>query len=88
MLQVQKLEKTLLKKQYDNCVLGKNWISSTKNKGTCYNYYDAKNKTWNQVWVDNSGFNLVLKGNYNNGKMILKSHLLDGKKGKYYNQIT
>ncbi len=35
-----------------------------------------------------TGFSLVLKGNYDNGKMILKSQLLDGKKGKYYNQIT
>jgi len=69
------------------CV-GEKWISSTKNRGTSYNYYDTKNKTWNQVWVDNSGFSLVLKGNYDNGKMILKSQLLDGKKGKYYNQIT
>jgi len=31
---------------------------------------------------------LVLKGSYSNGKMILKSKLLEGKKGKYYNQIT
>ena len=80
--------KNTIEKQYDNCVLQEKWISSTKNRGTSYNYYDSKDKTWNQVWVDNSGFNLVLKGNYDNGKMILKSQLLDGKKGKYYNQIT
>ena len=80
--------KNTIEKQYDNCVLQEKWISSTKNRGTSYNYYDTKDKTWNQVWVDNSGFNLVLKGNYDNGKMILKSQLLDGKKGKYYNQIT
>lgn len=80
--------KNTIEKQYDNCVLQEKWISSTNNRGTSYNYYDTKDKTWNQVWVDNSGFSLVLKGNYDNGKMILKSQLLDGKKGKYYNQIT
>jgi hypothetical protein len=75
-------------KQYDKCVLREQWKSSGINKGTSYNYYDLKDKTWNQVWVDNSGFSLVLKGNFINGKMILKSNLLDGQKGKYYNQIT
>jgi len=84
----KEIGKNTIEKQYDNCVLQEKWISSAKNKGTSYNYYDTKDKTWNQVWVDNSGFNLVLKGNYDNGKMILKSQLLDGKKGKYYNQIT
>ena len=52
------------------------------------NYYNKKDATWNQVWIDNSGFSLVLKGNYKNGKMVLKSKLLNGKNGKYYNQIT
>jgi len=77
-----------IEKQYDNCVLQEKWTSSAKNKGTSYNYYDEKDSTWNQVWVDNSGFSLTLKGNYSEGKMILKSELVEGQKGKYYNQIT
>ena len=80
--------KNTVEKQYDNCVLQEKWISSGESRGTSYNYYDTKDNTWNQVWIDNSGFSLVLKGNYKNGKMILKSQLLEGKKGKYYNQIT
>lgn len=75
-------------KAYDNCVLREQWKSTNVNRGTSYNYYDAKEKTWNQLWIDNSGFNLTLIGNYINGKMVLKSKLLEGKKGKYYNQIT
>ena len=77
-----------IEKQYDNCVLQEKWVSKGKNRGTSYNYYDKKDSTWNQIWIDNSGFSLNLKGNYINGQMILKSELLDGKKGKYYNQIT
>jgi len=77
-----------IEKHYDNCVLQEKWVSQGKNRGTSYNYYNKKDKTWNQIWVDNSGFSLVLKGNYKDGKMVLKSDLLEGKKGRYFNQIT
>jgi len=77
-----------IKKEYDKCVLKEQWKSSSINRGTSYNYYDLKDKTWNQVWIDNSGFSLVLKGHFIDGKMILKSKLLASKKGNYYNQIT
>ena len=78
----------IVEKKYDNCVLQEKWISSGKSRGTSYNYYDKKDATWNQIWIDNSGFSLVLKGNYSNSKMILKSELINGEKGVYYNQIT
>ncbi len=80
--------KNTIEKQYDNGVLQEKWISACKSRGTSYNYYDTKDNTWNQVWVDNSWFGLVLKGNYEIGKMILKSQFLDSKKSKYYNHIT
>tara|TARA_R110002073_G_scaffold279026_1_gene442974 strand:+ start:233461 stop:234006 length:546 start_codon:yes stop_codon:yes gene_type:complete len=77
-----------IKKEYDNCVLWEQWKSAGINHGTSYNYYNTSDKTWNQVWIDNSGYNLTLKGNYIDGKMILKSNLLQGENGDYYNQIT
>jgi len=77
-----------IEKQYDNCLLLEKWRSTGKNKGTSTNYYNKKDNTWNQIWVDNSGFNLVLKGNFSNGKMVLKSDLIEGQKGAFYNQIT
>jgi len=77
-----------IKKQYDNCVLQEIWVSKGKNRGTSYNYYDEKDNTWNQIWIDNSGFSLALKGNIKDGKMVLKSDLLEGKKDRYFNQIT
>lgn len=76
-------------KMQSNCVMQENWESKTSpNKGTSYNYYNKVDDTWNQVWVDNSGFSLVLKGNLVDGKMILKSDLIKGKKGDFYNRVT
>ncbi|NVK53459.1 MAG: hypothetical protein HWD85_11040 [Flavobacteriaceae bacterium] len=71
------------------CAIQENWSStSSPSKGTSYNYYNAKDKTWNQLWIDNSGGSLVLKGSYTNNQMILKSSLQQGKNGKFYNKLT
>lgn len=76
-------------KMQNGCVMQENWESKVgPSKGTSYNYIDLKDNTWNQVWVDNSGFSLLLKGNLINGEMILKSDLIKGKQGNYYNRIT
>ena len=72
----------------DRCVLQENW-NSKSGTGTSYNYYNLSDSTWNQVWIDNKGRPLVLKGHFRDGKMILKSELTKGTKVKeYYNQIT
>ncbi len=78
-----------LVKMQNNCVMQENWASKTsKNKGTSYNYYNKVDDSWNQVWIDNSGFSLVLKGKLIDGKMVLKSDLIKGKKGNFYNRVT
>ena len=76
-------------KMHNRCVMQENWESKTSpNKGTSYNYYDLSDKTWNQVWVDNSGYSLVLKGNYSGKSMVMKSSLVSSKNGDYYNKLT
>lgn len=77
-----------ISKNYGDCMLKEEWISTGTNRGTSTNYYNKSDDNWNQVWVDNSGYNLVLKGKFTNGKMILKSKIAQNKKGNYYNQIT
>ncbi|MDX1651470.1 MAG: hypothetical protein R3277_03190 [Brumimicrobium sp.] len=79
-----------LVKMQDECVMQENWVAANgTNTGTSYNFYDQKDSTWNQVWISNTGNILILKGNLNsNGEMVLKSELIEGKKGNYYNQIT
>lgn len=75
-------------KNYGDCVLKEEWISTGSNRGTSTNYYNKSDDSWNQVWVDNSGFSLILKGNLIDGAMILKGELIKGEKGNYYNQIS
>lgn len=78
-----------LVKMQSNCVMQENWVSkSGPSRGTSYNYYNKIDDSWNQVWIDNSGFSLVLKGKSIDGKMVLKSDLITSEKGNYYNQIT
>ncbi len=76
-------------KTQGNCVLSENWEGAKGSTGTSINYYDRTDDTWNQLWVDNGGNTLKLKGGLVGGKMILKSDLIKGQKiGWYYNQIT
>jgi len=73
----------------DNCILSEYWRGISGTTGRSYNYYNQQDSTWNQVWVDNNGGNLVLKGKGKPGKMVLKSELIPGKKiAFYYNQVT
>lgn len=76
-------------KMQSNCVMQENWESKVSaSKGTSYNYVNLTDTSWNQVWIDNSGFSLVLKGNLKNGSMILKSELIKNQQGEYYNRVT
>ena len=75
-------------KLYGDCVIREEWVSTSPNRGTSNNYYNSSDNTWNQVWIDNSGFSLVLKGKLIEGEMVLKSDIIKGQKGDYYNQIT
>ncbi len=57
----------------DSCILQENWISASGSTGSSYNYYNNVDSTWNQVWVDNSGGVLNLKGKFEYGEMTLKT---------------
>ena len=57
-------------------VLQENWVSEKQNfTGTSYSFYNPKIKKWQQVWVDKNGSNLLLKGSFSDGKMVLSSEL-------------
>lgn len=74
----------------DSCLLVENWNSNqSAYSGTSYNFYNPINKTWNQTWVDNQGGNLVLQGEFSEGKMVLVSEPTPNPKGKtILNRIT
>lgn len=81
-------ENTIMKIE-GNCAFTETWKSVKENTGTSLNYYDKTDQTWNQTWVDNTGYVLKLKGKMVDGSMVLKSDLLKGMEDRlYYNQIT
>ncbi len=72
-----------------NCIVLEHWTGAAGGTGTSHNYYDRSDSTWNQLWIDNSGNVLKLKGRLESGKMVLKSNLVKGKNDNwFYNQIT
>lgn len=71
------------------CGIQENWKGGTFFTGTSFNYYDATDSTWNQLWIDNQGSQLILKGKREGNKMILKGEPIKNVKGNwYYHQIT
>lgn len=72
----------------DSCIIQENWVSEGQT-GTSYNFYNQKDSTWNQTYIDNTGTVLELKGRLEHQKMVLKGPLIKSKKGDYnvFNRI-
>ncbi len=73
----------------DSCVIQENWLSAGQT-GTSYNFYNKVDDTWNQTYIDNLGTVLVLKGVFQNNKMVLGSEKIKSVKANFYyfNRIT
>ncbi|MBN2597397.1 hypothetical protein [Labilibaculum sp.] len=60
--------------QQNGNLLQENWVSEKESfTGTSYSFYNEKINKWQQIWIDKNGNNLLLKGNFENGKMVLLS---------------
>ena len=70
------------------CGLQEQWIGTSGTTGTSINYFDKSDNTWNQLWLDNGGNQLKLKGQLHKGKMVLQSEMVNTQDSNYYNQIT
>ena len=77
-------------KEESGCVVKENWTSAKSGfTGTSYNFYNQKSGQWEQLWIDNTGNHLKLKGNKVGDQMILSSDEFEHTDGKYYvNRIT
>lgn len=72
-----------IEKLEDNCVIRESWKGAKGiSTGTSTNFYNGTTGQWEQLWVDNSGAHLKLKGNRTGNKMILSSEEFIGKDGK------
>ncbi len=80
----------VIDKIQDNCILRENWTSATPGlTGTSQNFYNLKKKQWEQIWVDNQGQSLHLKGNRKDNQMILRTDEETNTEGKkFYHQVT
>ncbi len=81
---------SVISKEEGGCVIRENWTSAKAGyTGTSLNFYNAQTNEWEQLWIDNAGASLKLKGNRVDNQMILTSDEFtksDGK--KYRNRIT
>lgn len=79
-----------IEKIQNDCILRENWISTNAGfTGTSYNFYNANTGQWEQLWIDNQGQSLHLKGGLINGSMVLQSSPLIQKDGsKLINKVT
>jgi hypothetical protein len=79
-----------VEKIQDNCMLRENWTSAKGNfTGTSNNFYNAKTKQWEQLWIDNQGGNLHIKGDRVGNQMILQSDEAINKDSQpFYHRIT
>jgi len=85
-----KAGKNRIKKVQDKCVLQENWTSATLGyTGTSNNFYNLKTKQWEQIWIDNQGGSLHMKGNKVGNQMILRTDDEANADGKiFYHRIT
>lgn len=74
----------------DDCLLQEHWTSAKGHfTGTSNNFYNYKTKQWEQIWVDNQGQSLHLKGNRKGNQMILQTDVETNAEGKsVYHRVT
>lgn len=78
-----------IEKLQDDCMLQENWIGTSGSTGTSTNFFNSQAKQWEQLWIDNQGTYLKLKGNRKGNQMILSSDVFTHTDGnEYINRIT
>ena len=80
----------IIDKIQNNCILRENWTSATPGyTGTSNNFYNAIAKQWEQVWIDNQGGSLHLKGHKVGNQMILKTDEQNNADGQpFFHRVT
>lgn len=56
-----------IEKIVNGCVIYENWTSATGGVGKSFNFYDASDDKWHQLWVDGQGNVLRMSGTYKDG---------------------
>ena len=79
-----------LTKIQGGCILQESWRSATSPfTGTSFNFYNQKTEQWEQLWLDNQGSSLHMKGQREGNKMVMRTASSPNKEGKAaYNEIA
>ena len=79
-----------IREAQDGCVLVEDWKSSNGTfTGGSTSFYNKQDGRWEQLWIDNSGSHLHLKGKRTGNQMILVSDEIPREdEPPYQNQIT
>jgi hypothetical protein len=74
----------------DGCLLQEHWNSARPGStGTSFTYYNRSLGVWEQLWVDNGGSILKLRGGPRGKAMVLSSDPVEGPEGgAVVNRIT
>lgn len=74
----------------DNCILAEHWEGAKGTTGRSFNYFDPFDSTWNQLWLDNAGSILKLKGTATApNMMVMRSELVPGQRIDFYrNEVS
>ncbi|NDV16187.1 hypothetical protein GO009_09130 [Muricauda sp. TY007] len=80
---------SMISKGQDGCVIHEKWTSAKAGyTGTSLNFYNAEINQWEQLWVDNAGDVLKLRGNKVDNQMILVSEEFEKDGKTFINRIT
>ncbi|MDF0715946.1 hypothetical protein PY092_07290 [Muricauda sp. 334s03] len=80
---------SVVSREENGCVIHEKWTSANPGyTGTSLNFFNAESNQWEQLWVDNVGAVLKLKGNRDGNKMILTSDEFEKEGKKFRNRIT
>ncbi len=72
----------------DQCIINENWVGAKGTTGKSYNYFSQADSTWNQLWIDNKGAQIILKGNAIKNGMEMKTEIQEAQNGaEYFSRI-
>jgi len=80
---------SVISREEDGCVIHEKWTSAKPGyTGTSLNFFNAQSNQWEQLWVDNAGAVLKLKGNRVGNQMVLTSDEFEKDGKTFRNRIT
>ncbi|MDX1583580.1 MAG: tetratricopeptide repeat protein [Thermoanaerobaculia bacterium] len=69
----QKVGENTIERILNGCVVYESWAGVGGSEGRSFNRWDPDSETWNQHWVSNNGNEIVMRGTFEEGRMVLET---------------